>query len=391
MIPPARPLPERVAEVLARGPVVQNATQDSVTIMGRPVELYLQEKVTIAVTPRNGSTIRASGMYERSKDTFEITVTGLPHGTACGYTLSVGDQEVGPFHFITAPASDRQAVRIAFYGDTRTQPEKHESVANAILSERPCIVLHSGDLVTDGRKEEQWNPEYFLPARNLFAYVPVYPCLGNHEHRAKYFFDLHSLPGNESYYAFGYGCVRFIIVDLYGPYGPGSEQYKWLEAELAKPRRSWTIVMFHEPPFGAHPSRGINWKVVENLVPLLGRYKVDVVVSGDDHHYVRSKPLGESDGAFGVTYLVSGGGGAPLYDVEQMPWTAVTYKGHHYIICDASPDELRFVVRDPEGKLIDTFVMKRNSPPVAIGYLDLIAESILEKERAKEAEPATTD
>ena len=54
MIPPARPLPERVAEVLARGPVVQNATQDSVTIMRRPVDLYLQEKITIAGTPIDG-------------------------------------------------------------------------------------------------------------------------------------------------------------------------------------------------------------------------------------------------------------------------------------------------------------------------------------------------
>ncbi len=43
----------RAAKVLFRGPVVQRVTSDGVTIMGKPVEALIDEKITVTVTPED--------------------------------------------------------------------------------------------------------------------------------------------------------------------------------------------------------------------------------------------------------------------------------------------------------------------------------------------------
>jgi len=364
----------RRAPALARGPVLQNVTPHSVTVLGRPVDARLKRLVIVRVTPEKGAPRWGWGRYDPEKDTFEITVKNLPARTRCRYWVIVGGERAGPFEFITAPADARTPVRIAFYGDTRSYPAEHARVADAILAARPDIVLCTGDLVADGRQQRQWDEQYFGPARNLFACVPCYPCLGNHDRHAKRYFDLHALPGNEAYYVVDYGCVRLITLDQFQPLGPDSEQRRWLEKTLAQPRPKgmWTIVQFHVPPFGVSAGRGINLSVVDALVPLLEKHRVDLVVSGHDHHYARTHPLAPKAGGRGIVYIVTGGGGAPLYTPRPRPWAVSVSKTRHFILCEARPEELRVETRTADGRVIDRFRLKRGRMPGAVSHVPFV-------------------
>lgn len=360
--------------VLARGPVVQNVTTNSVVIMGRPVESLLDSKVEIVIKTPGGASHTADGRHARKKDTFEIAVKGLPADTLCSYTVKVGGKRVGPFSFRTAPAGIDTPVRFAIYGDTRTYPKDHARVADAIANEQPCFTLCAGDLVTHGKDKSQWDPQYFIPARNLLANVPVFPCLGNHEERGQPYFDLFSLPGNESYYEMVYGPVRIVTVDQYQPYEKGSVQYKWLENVLAKKFKGWTLVQFHKPPFfGINWKRNTNRKVVDNLVPLFEKYGVDLVINGHYHYYFRTVPLSSKAGEKGIIYVISGGGGAPLHSADKdTPYMATTRSAHHYLICDATAGELKCRAMTPEGEEIDRFTLSRKSPPSAHAWPTLV-------------------
>jgi hypothetical protein len=66
--------------------------------------------------------------------------------------------------------------------------------------------------------------------------------------------------------------------------------------------------------------------VRDSFCPLFDKYGVDVAFAGHDHNYQRNE-VGS------VTYLVTGGGGAPLYDQKtNAPWNKVTKKTLHYVL-----------------------------------------------------------
>jgi hypothetical protein len=70
--------------------------------------------------------------------------------------------------------------------------------------------------------------------------------------------------------------------------------------------------VFHQPAYscGRHKSSP---EVQREWVGLFQRSGVDLVLNGHDHDYQRFAPIG------GVTYVVTGGGGAELYGVGDCP------------------------------------------------------------------------
>jgi 3',5'-cyclic AMP phosphodiesterase CpdA len=85
-------------------------------------------------------------------------------------------------------------------------------------------------------------------------------------------------------------------------------QRAWLEADLAAARAAGARALFavtHDGPY-ARALHGGNRYAAEHYVPVLARYGVTLLFSGHDHYYQRGR-------AGGIDYIVSGGGGAPLY------------------------------------------------------------------------------
>ena len=100
------------------------------------------------------------------------------------------------------------------------------------------------------------------------------------------------------YYTFTYGEVRFIVLDCYETSKAMSvEQQQWLESILKNNDKKWTIVSAHCPVFSpaemalAPQYRTPTLNLRKQLLQLTGKYKIDLVLSGDDHIYSRSYPI----------------------------------------------------------------------------------------------------
>jgi predicted phosphodiesterase len=267
----------------------------------------------------------------------KAVLSGLTPGTAYVYAAASGAaSRTGSFTMAPQPG---QPFRLAVYGDTRTYPAVHARVARNILESRPRLVLHTGDLVGAGRDLHTWETEFFEPAGELMAGVPVVPVPGNHEYFGSgppWFFYFFDRPVSESWFALTCGNARIIGLDTSISFNAGSPQHDWLLGEFPSvPYRdaTWHIIILHEPPFTATAGRGDSIAVRDQLVPLFEQYGVDVVFSGHSHAYERYLHSG-------ISYIVTGGGGAPLYPLLPDLTSPVRQFGrseYHHCIVDIDP------------------------------------------------------
>jgi len=247
--------------------------------------------------------------------------------------------------------------RLAAFGDTRSNHAAHRSVIEAMALDAPLAFFHSGDLVGTGTSESDWD-HFFESEATMLLRAPLYPAIGNHEGTGPQFVDLFELPEDspspERYYAVRYGSSLFISIDQYtNPYGAGSDQLAWLETTLAEAKANPDIrqrfVQLHHSPYssGSHKS---NLTVREHLSPLFEQYGVDIVFSGHDHCYERST-------VNGVKYVITGGGGAPLYSVAGDWWTEVSDSILHYCLLDIEGARTTFTAKRIDGSILDSFVL----------------------------------
>lgn len=149
--------------------------------------------------------------------------------------------------------------------------------------------------------------------------------LGNHEQDTRFYYDYMSLPNPEYYYTFRFGNTQFFMLDTNRDVRPGTEQYLWLEKELAASKARWKICVHHQPPFSSDDDYGNDWKRPirratlgdtrsKPLVALYDRYQVDIVWCGHIHSYERTWPIrdGKPVEKDGTLYMITGGGGGPL-------------------------------------------------------------------------------
>ena len=295
------------------GPYLQNVTQESITVMWESSGDPSSSKVRIR---RFGDLVWKEIADLEKTNIHEIEINGLSPDTIYEYQISQGDIQNwipgNPASFTTSPYENGE-YRIAFYGDSRTYPKNHSAVVQSIINNKADLVLHAGDLVDAGRNYAHWGDQFFGPLARLMINTPIFPVLGNHEFNGSgrvWFFDFFSLPGNESWFAFNYGCTRIIGLDSNSDFTPGSEQYLWLKNELesqAYQESNWQLVYMHHPPYTSGPHPHDEVPVLKHLVPLFKEYGVEFVLAGHNHHYERTFKDG-------IYYIVSGGGGAELHD-----------------------------------------------------------------------------
>ena len=88
--------------------------------------------------------------------------------------------------------------------------------------------------------------------------------------------------------------------------------------------------------------------------PALVRNRVDVVFSGHEHLYERSKPQ-----QGGVVYFVSGGGGRYLHRFNRNPFTEVGVSEHHFMVAEVAGDRLFFAAISHAQGVFDCGVLFR--------------------------------
>src|SRR5208283_1426100 len=132
----------------------------------------------------------------------------------------------------------------------------------------------------------------------------------------------------------------------------GSTQYNWVQSDLAaasaNPNTPWKIMIYHEPAYSAG-SDGDN-TAVRVFEPYVTQYGVDLIFSGHSHNYARagvynSAQAGSDTIAPNVPHITSGGGGAPIYQVD------LTNNGSYPHVITAWP-ALEFMTFDVNAKTL---------------------------------------
>jgi 3',5'-cyclic AMP phosphodiesterase CpdA len=199
-------------------------------------------------------------------------------------------------------------------GDFGTGEADEYEVAAAI---REWVGAHPVDaLVTTGdniyetghpdRFQASWHRPYgWLDAQG----IEVLAALGNHDARTAGGLPVMRLLGMPGpWYVVSAGDVEFVILD--GSHPDDSNQRSFLETTLRRSEAAWQVVVVHQPPFSCGQEHGSS-REVRDLV--LGARGADLVLSGHDHTYQRFPPVR------GATFVVSGGGGAPLDPLGECP------------------------------------------------------------------------
>jgi hypothetical protein len=339
-------------------PYLQNVSQTSIIIMW---ETCLETKGSIEF---GIDSLKMTQRVEEKKASkiHELKLPDLLPGTSYFYKCKWNKGQTEIHTFKTAPPSGYKNVKIVAYGDTRSYPPDHARVAKQIAIAKPDLILHSGDFVMYGADQESWKPQFFDPVRPFCSEIPVLTVLGNHERNSQYYYNFYALNNNEAWWSTDYGPVHIIGLDSNQPGLPGSDQYKWLVNDLERNKDAkWIIVMFHHPLFGCRPERYVNdlrWE----WHPIFQKYNVDLVISGDDHYYSRSFPIGKAEkDPHGVTYIISAGGGAPLYPTESKEYTAYRRTIHHFVELEFNDKQLIGRAIDVDGNIFDSFIRNKNA------------------------------
>ena len=361
------PTAAHAQERLRKGPWVMNHREGRITILAEraspgAVSVRAWREVRPGERQPPPRTVHSDGPGYLH----EVVLDQLTPGTR--YRYEVTGQNLTPQGggFNTAPAEGSgEPFRFILYGDTRSNANAHAATVNAMRREGADFVVHTGDLVADGRREGMWQ-EFFEIERDLLRSSIFVPIVGNHELRApmregvanfrKYVHCDPDSPNPELDYVVRYGNVRLILSNAYENWADAPMR-PWLEGQLARARQEapddFLLVVMH---WGMHSSgpHGPNNRLRRGgMLDLFRRYGVDLIVAGHDHLYERGTDQG-------LRYLVTGGGGAGLYRRERhLPYTEAFVAAHHYVRVDAAPGRLDLTAVRADGSVLDRFRIAR--------------------------------
>jgi acid phosphatase type 7 len=375
MLAPSTPSP--IAAELTRGPFLQNVTTHSavvacegpglaaVTLHFAQEDAPLTEMSCDCVAPHCG-----------------CNLSSLAPDSGYAYEVRSGDELLGAGKFRTAPDGPA-TFHFAVHGDNRSDHISHALVVENLMGEDFAFIMNTGDLVSSGEIEADWD-EFFKVEDPLLANVPIYPAVGNHEEdngEIPIYERLFHLPavesgsGDEAYYSFDYVNAHFVVLDNSVNIHPwyeclllgklydncfNSDQLAWIQLDLAKAVADSSIdhvfVFVHEGPYSSKEGR-TGSAAMRELLPLFAKSKVKVVFSGHDHYFEHGLT------GNGLNYVISGGGGAPLYDLKTdflnqlAPHEVLINKEiHNYQIVTVEGPHVKVVTRDvDELSLLEEF------------------------------------
>jgi 3',5'-cyclic AMP phosphodiesterase CpdA len=240
-------------------------------------------------------------------------------------------------------------------GDNRSGDDIYRKIVSLAMARKPDFIVNTGDMITTPGNKEDW-VRFWEMSKPIS--VPYFLTVGNHDAHPKVPFSERTykqqvdLPGNELYYSFVAGNSLVVVLDsslddqekrIIG------EQFKWLETVLLNSTQKHKFVFLHHPLYTdlgkghhAHDSMDRYPESRNMLEALLAKYKVDAVFAGHEHYYERRT-------VDGFLHIITGGGGAPIYDKEE-------YGGfNHFVRVTVDGDKVSGEVVDVNGKVRDTF------------------------------------
>lgn len=378
------------------------------------------------VDPQTQETTRFQGTSEILKQYFtgssgrtahKVALSGLKPGTTYEYRIGniyTSTKSGVPFTYLsdtftfTTEATNVESFTVLHMADSQGSSSKYtEFWGNTLQSAMnrfpdAAMVIHTGDMV-DTSNKSHWEAFFDGAGTNLSS--PVFmPALGNHENYAKStsepftssVFNVGAELGQPMTYSYVYGNALFINLNSnYDKKEQLIEQGAWVERRVAEVRQEkgddlFVIVSFHKAPFGGTHAKDSDVKrIKEILVPYLERAKVDLVLQGHDHNYIRSYPIKNgvpntakggsviNTSEDGVVFLLSRNSGEKTYSVTSRKdymdvlWdhTSVRYSKDKamYSALTFEGDKLIITAYCADGTIIDQFEISHNAGTRSLG------------------------
>ncbi|HEY2114064.1 MAG TPA: metallophosphoesterase [Candidatus Angelobacter sp.] len=256
---------------------------------------------------------------------------------------------------------DNRAHFIA-YGDTRftdpantqaADPQVRRELVKAIAKAGPDFVTFGGDITYNGNDPGDWNVYDSETAVWREKHIRVYPALGNHDLHgdlnvslANYFQRYPELD-HSLYYSVSTGNLLMLTLDSALDETSG-EQGDWLKKkiETVPAGVDFVVVVLHHPPYtsssdekkfgGGHSARPAEQALARFLEERQKHIHARIVVfAGHVHNYEHTEHGG-------VTYFVTGGGGAHAYPIERKPTDLFQSNeiNYHYIDVKVEPGKM---------------------------------------------------
>ena len=316
------------------------------TALARFFVFFLSANLTILFAQQDAvATVSTNGLFSEPGSTFRIAEDQLPAPLTL---ILYGDQR------FTDPANQR-----------KTNPRIRQWLVKQIAKEHPAAVIMNGDVPLAGNVANDYAvfASETKPWRDL--QIRVFPALGNHEFHGdlaqalENWWNAFPEMRNRRWYSAQLGSrIYLIALDSDTALLPGSDQAKWLEKQIDDLPASidFVIVTLHHPPVADvqqhievdHNPRPNEIALRDYLSQAARSSHARFLVSaGHIHNYER---FVVND----VTYLVSGGGGAPPYFVERGPddlYQSVLFPNYHYVKLIVEKERLRgemYRIENPE-------------------------------------------
>ncbi|MCM3127975.1 S-layer homology domain-containing protein [Paenibacillus provencensis] len=297
---------------------------------------------------------------------------GLKPGTAYIYRVGDGAEHYSEQGSFTTAPDTGDYTKFLVFGDSQAADlagfELWGRTMDAANAEHPDaeFMVHVGDMVDNGFKEQEWNWWFSVVQEELMNLTAV-TLVGNHEVTGtKKNGDFlahfnHPLNGTENQkgtnYSFDYKNMHISVLN--SEYDI-EEQRAWLEADLENTDKQWKLVFFHRGPYASiYDTENVRtaW------TPVFDKYNVDLVMNGHDHIYLRTYPLnnqeivGEREG---TTYIIPGSTGPKFYErtVRDFQNVVVDKKIQMYSSVEVDGDTLTVTTKTVDGELVDKAVLE---------------------------------
>ncbi|MET3729578.1 exopolysaccharide biosynthesis protein/Icc-related predicted phosphoesterase [Fictibacillus halophilus] len=310
--------------------------------------------------------IKKNGIVRVNK----VELQKLQQDTTYVYRVGDGDHWSEFMEFTTLKRM--QSFEFAVLGDTQSPSDltHFNKILGDLNNKDLSFMIHVGDLIDESSKFKQWDDS--LAALSQYSNIratDLVTALGNHEYMGDADGSLAkailNLPKNGpdvdkgGTYSVDYNNMHIAVLGYTSDADILNQQLEWLKQDMKNSDKPWKILVTHKPPYYTNPFGG-NEIMKEKIPPVADELGIDLVFSGHDHSYGRTKKLkdGKED-TNGTIYVVAGTTGNKHYD-------AVADEKFEFVNMDniavsmhakVDKDKITFRTTSSDGELIDEFTV----------------------------------
>ncbi len=244
----------------------------------------------------------------------------------------------------------------------------------------PKFVINQGDFFHDSGVKDTLDPLWSAQFEKMFTAPELnlkwYSIIGNHEYignpQALVDYGKHNarwtMPARN--YSFvqqvdSTTSIRFVMIDT----SPFVEMYKYdekyhetknqdtektvafVDSVLSRSHETWKVVVGHHPVYTSDFVQGNTYGLIEDIAPLLKKYRVDFYLNGHVHKFEHLK-------RDGIDYMITSSG---INSRWTNPWFFTRYveRSVGFTVCSVTRHEFSFYFTDAKGKTLYSYTRKK--------------------------------